>query len=231
MADHTKKKKTSVKAHTRRVPVSDRNPSGIIRVRKHDRIIQGPRLSKADLLLILRALLTENFLRPTPDNLGYRSGTAYDDQIGAWTHYFNKAFPPTPPESPLDPDLVKALIASESGFVADPQKNSKALGIAQITRQTLKTLLDPLGESRDFTFKQISLKDLKDPQIAIPMAVRWLFQKKVLATKRLGRAPTTDELILQYKGLLGSTSDYQKSALGNFQKHFDRLKRQKKADR
>jgi hypothetical protein len=45
------------------------------------------------------------------------------------------------------------------------------------------------------------------------------------------RAPTTDELILQYKGLLGSTSDYQKSALGNFQKHFDRLKRQKKADR
>lgn len=37
----------------------------------------------------------------------------YDNVIGIWTDYFNKKFFS---ESPLDPDAVKALMASESGF-------------------------------------------------------------------------------------------------------------------
>ncbi|MCB0349721.1 MAG: hypothetical protein KDD38_00975 [Bdellovibrionales bacterium] len=38
-----------------------------------------------------------------------------------------------------------------------------ALGIAQITKKTLKILKDTNGESKDFIFKGIRQKDLKDP--------------------------------------------------------------------
>lgn len=88
-----------------------------------------------------------------------------------WTDYFNKKFNSNPP---LDPDVVKALIASESGFRLDPKENKIAFGIAQITKPTFKILQAPDGETKDFIFKKIRQKDLKDPNIAIPLAVRWL---------------------------------------------------------
>ncbi len=139
-----------------------------------------------------------------------------------WTDYFNKKFEANPS---LDPDVVKALIASESGFRDDPPENKIAFGIAQITPETFKALQNPNGEVKDFIFNDFCKKDLKDPNINIPMAVRWLHRKKRLAEGKLGRSATPEEIILEYKGLLKSKSDEKKRALKNFNEHYDDLKK------
>ncbi len=92
-----------------------------------------------------------------------------------------------------------------------------------ITTSTLKILQDPDGEAKDFLFKDIRQKDLYDPEIAIPLATRWLFRKKTTATNRLGHAPGTEELILEYKGLTKSSTSYKKSALINFKDAYEKL--------
>lgn len=147
----------------------------------------------------------------------------YDEIIAVWTDYFNKKFEAA---LPLDPDVVKALIASESSFDPNPKANRKiALGIAQITKPTLKIIQDPHGEAKDFIFKDIRQKDLKDPKISIPMAIRWLHRKRQTAASKLGKAPNHEELILEYKGLLKSKSDYKKAGLKKYREEYAELKR------
>lgn len=159
---------------------------------------------------------------PTKGKLDeYKNADKYDEVIAVWTDYFNKKFGIDPP---LDSNVVKALIASESGFRLDPSENKAAFGIAQITKSTLKILQDSEGEAKDFIFNKIRQKDLKDPKIAIPMAVRWLFRKEATAKNKLGRAPTAEELILEYKGLLKSRSPYEQSELKKFRGAYDVLK-------
>ena len=68
------------------------------------------------------------------------------------------------------------------------------------------------------------MKDLKDPDIAIPMGVRWLFRKRATAMNQLKRAPDHEELILEYKGLLKSNSDYKKSGLKKYREVYAKLK-------
>lgn len=90
-------------------------------------------------------------------------------------------------------------------------KNPGAIGIAQITKETLQIIQDPDGEAKDFIFNKISQKDLKNPDVAIPISVRWLAYKKERAESKLGRPATHEEIILEYKGLLKSKSDYKKT--------------------
>ena len=99
-----------------------------------------------------------------------------------------------------------------------------ALGITQITKPTLKILQDPNGEAKQFTFSGIRQKDLKSPEIAIPMGVRWLFRKRATARSKLKRTPTNTELILEYKGLLKSNTDWQRKALESYEKHYKILR-------
>lgn len=134
--------------------------------------------------------------------------------------YFNKKFNTNPP---LETNVIKALIASESDFKVDPPGNLKATGIAQITPETLKALQDPTGEVKDFIFKNIRKKDLKNPDVAIPMAIGWLSRKKRLAEGRLSRAATADEIILEYMGMLKSKSKLKDSALKKFRKEYNLL--------
>ena len=105
----------------------------------------------------------------------------------------------------------------------DPPGNLKASGIAQITPETLKALQDPTGEVKDFIFKNIRKKYLKNPDVAIPMAIRWLSRKKRLAEGRLSRAVSAEEIILEYKGMLKSKSKLKDSALKKFRKEYDQL--------
>lgn len=58
----------------------------------------------------------------------------------------------------------------------------------------------------------------------IPMSIRWLHRTKRLAEGKLGRAATSEEIILEYKGLLKSKSDEKKRALKNFKENYDKLK-------
>jgi hypothetical protein len=56
------------------------------------------------------------------------------------------------------------------------------------------------------------------------MAIRWLFRKKRLAKGKLGREPNAEEIILEYKGLLKSTTRYKDQALKKFKETYDKLK-------
>lgn len=138
-----------------------------------------------------------------------------------WADYFSKKLSVDPP---LDPDVIKALIASESGFREDPKENKIAFGITQITKATLEIVQNPSGEAKEFIFSQIRQKDLKDPKVAIAIAARWLSRKKATAKSKLGREPTAEEIILEYKGLLKSNTKYKDKALKNFREYYEMLK-------
>jgi len=223
MADKKLKKTTTVHEHPMHVPVSRKNPTGITTRHQHKRRVYAS--TTADELKEIFANYPKNKIPyPSAGRLTeFKNSDQFDDLIAVWCDYFNQKLPPTPPEAPLDPNIIKALIASESSFNIKA-KNGNAYGIAQITNSTLKILQDPDGEAKDFLFRNIRQKDLYDPEIAIPLATRWLFRKKATATNRLGRSPTNEELILEYKGLLPSKTKFHDNALEKFKFVYAKLK-------
>jgi hypothetical protein len=222
MADKKIKKTTTVHEHPMHVPVSRKNPTGITTRHQHKRRVYASK-TVDELKEIFANYAKKKLIYPTAGRLqNFQNSDQFDEIIAVWCDYFNQKFPTTPPEAPLDPNIIKALIASESEFKINV-KNKNAHGIAQITTSTLKILQDPDGEAKDFLFKDIRQKDLYDPEIAIPLATRWLFRKKGTATNRLGHAPSTEELILEYKGLLQSNTGYHNNALNSFRKAYEKL--------
>ncbi len=224
MAKKIREKVTSVREHPMHVPVSEKNPTGITIRDRHLRRLKGTYLDATEIESIFKNYDRKGIAYPTKGKLKeYPNADKYDDVIAVWTDYFNKKFNADPP---LDPDVVKALIASESSFNPDPKTNRKiALGIAQITKPTLKILQDPTGESKEFIFKDIRQNDLREPNISIPMAIRWLHRKRETAASKLGREPNHEEIILDYKGLLKSNSEYKKSGLKKYRKEYGALKK------
>ncbi len=223
MAKKIRKKITTVREHPLRVPVSEKNPVGITLRDRHLRRLKGTYLDAAEIESVFKNYDRKDLVYPVFRKLDkYKNADNYDEVIAIWTDYFNKKFKAVPP---LDPDVVKALIASESGFRVDPYENKKAFGITQITPDTLKILQDLKGEAKDFIFNKIHRKDLKDPGIAIPMGVRWLFRKRSTASNQLKRAPDHEELILEYKGLLKSKTDLKNKALEIYREHYGLLKK------
>lgn len=224
MPQKPRKKVTSVREHTLKVPVSKKNPTGITIRDHHLRRLNGTYLDTAEIKSIFKNYSRKNIIYPAKGKLKkYRDADLYDEAIAVWTDYFNKKFNTDPP---LDPDVVKALIASESSFNSNPLRNRKiALGIAQLTKETFKILLDPKGETKEFIFIGIRQKDLADPQISIPMAVRWLQRKRETVASKLGRAPNHEEIILEYKGLLKSNTQLKDEALEIFRSHYELLKK------
>lgn len=224
MAKKIRKKVTAVREHPLRVPVSIKNPEGITIRDRHQRRLKGTYLNADEIEYIFKNYDRRGIIYPTKGRLKeYKDADKYDDAISVWTDYFNKKFNADPP---LDPDVVKALIASESSFNPNPLRNRKiALGIAQLTKKTLKILLDPNGEAKEFIFKDIRQKDLADPNISIPMAVRWLQRKKETAASKLKRAPSHEEVILEYKGLLKSSTKLKDEALEIYRNHYEPLKK------
>jgi hypothetical protein len=127
----------------------------------------------------------------------------FDHLIRGWTKYWNDVFKP---DEPLDPDLVKALIATESSFELKPLAPNagtagKAHGLIQLTDQAIKALGDPNGELLSH-FVKISTKDTSDPNLSIGAGIRWLFRKRDLASHRLKRQATWREGIAEYKAYL-----------------------------
>jgi hypothetical protein len=138
---------------------------------------------------------------PERKTLGFSQGNKFDDAIRGWCKYWNDVFSG---EMPIDPDLVKALIATESGFrasirIKDGRGQGHATGLMQITDATLRILSDEKGELINHLVN-LSQKDLKDPSLNIAAGVRWLFHKRGLAVKRLRREITWEEAIMYYKG-------------------------------
>lgn len=132
----------------------------------------------------------------------------YDHLIGGWTQYWNEVFKPI---DPLDPTLIKILIATESSFNEDdPKTRGKAHGLTQIINQTWEALKNHNGELKDHLIS-VEKKELLDPSVNICACVRWLFHKKKLAVNRLRKQPgwvtreaTWIEGIAEYKSYLGN---------------------------
>ena len=127
----------------------------------------------------------------------------FDHFIRGWVKYWNDIFKP---DEPLDPDLVKALIATESDFRLKPPSPhagsaGNAHGLIQLTDQAIKALGDPNGELMNHLVK-VSEEDISEPNLSIGAAVRWLFRKRELASRRLKRQATWREAIAEYKSYL-----------------------------
>jgi soluble lytic murein transglycosylase-like protein len=182
MAKKSGQKTTTVREHPLRVPISQKNPTGVTIRDRHPRRVKGTYLDRDEVESTFKDYDRKKLIYP--GKLEVEDSEKYDELIAVWTDYFNRKLNADPP---LDPDIVKALIASESDFIENP-KNPKATGIIQITPETFQVLQDSRGEGKEFIFRDIRKKDLKDPAINIPMGIRWLHRKKRLADGKLGRS-------------------------------------------
>lgn len=136
----------------------------------------------------------------------------YDQLILIWTQYWNDIFSPM---IKLNPNIVKALMGSESTFnvkVLDQKINSKnfARGLMQISDQTREILSDEKGELKQHYFT-ITKDDVKKPEIAIASSIRWLFHKKDTASHYLKSEATWEEATADYKGYLRRKQSYKQS--------------------
>lgn len=160
-------------------------------------------LDSSEIRLISEQRLTENFKKPNPSLLGFKGpkirGDAYDHLIGLWTAYWNETLGAS---DPLNPNFVKALIATESGFdanaVAKAAKNVFARGLMQV-RDDYPKILGKRGELKDH-FIQIEPEDLHDPAIGIATGIRWLFHKRYLQEKKRRKSVDWRDVVVHYKG-------------------------------
>jgi len=201
-----------VKKHPRKILVSEKNPDGITIVDGQCR--KNPSLHEIFVADEIHEIAEKYFKilksKPIPDTLGYPHGNEFDDLIGGWTEFWNDIFNP---KDPLDPNLVKALIASESSFNINANANSnigKAQGLIQVTEQTRKILGDKKGELKDFLIT-LSKKEIFDPNLNLCAGIRWLFHKKILVSHRLKKEATWMGAIAEYKGILNQLGNVEKS--------------------
>lgn len=140
---------------------------------------------------------------PCAKTLGFSQGNKFDDLIRGWTKYWNEVLSPA---DPLDPNLVKAIIATESGFrtrVENPgnSKIGKARGLMQITDASWRILRDEQGELKDH-FVVLDQADLYRANQNICAGIRWLFRKRDTASSKLGRQASWVEAVATYKSYL-----------------------------
>lgn len=152
-------------------------------------------------------------------------GDSYDALIAGWVQYWNDIFEP---KELLEPNAVKALIATESSFDSDALASKKnqnsARGLMQITNGSRKILGDEKGELRDH-FIAVTRKELNDPSVNISAGVRWLFHKRKLASAKKKREITWEEVIYQYKGCSTVEPERAKELIDEYSKVLQRLKK------
>ncbi len=130
----------------------------------------------------------------------------YNNLISGWTAYWNDQFKIDPP---LNPNFVKILIATESGFNPkatnpnNPSKIGTARGLMQITVDTQKRLSGKDKELKNH-FVVLTNEDIYDPNKNIYAGVRWLFRKRETARARLKYEPTWEDVLMEFKGRLKS---------------------------
>ena len=108
-----------VTTHKMSVPISSKNPAGL--TARHGHCANNPKrknnsqvrdyLTSDEIHEIANQYFKDLSGPPTPGKLPFEDSDKYDELIRGWTQYWNDVFHP---ETPLDPDVVKALIASES---------------------------------------------------------------------------------------------------------------------
>ena len=218
-----------VKTHPLHVPPSRKFPNGHTTTR-HEHCAHNT--SGKDQLYPdeIRQIARKNFSKlknkPCPLPLGFGAkGSEYDDLIAGWVQYWNEVLKPT---EPLDPNFVKALIATESGFdpnvLADKKNKNSARGLMQVTNDAREILGDDDGEIKDH-YISVTRDDLNDPSVNVCAGTRWLFQKKELLSHKLGRQATWIETVGKYKGTAKTTKERAKSLVDKFKKIYEDLQK------
>ncbi len=164
-----------VTVHPLNVPPSKTHPEGALTTR-HGHCAHNP--SRKDQLYPdeIREIANRHFLntknKPCPLSLKFPNGSKFDDLIAGWTQYWNEVLQPA---EPLDPNFVKALIATESGFnpnlLANKKNQKSARGLMQILDATRKILDDGTGEIKDH-YITATRSDLNEPSINICAGIR-----------------------------------------------------------
>ncbi|MBI2606086.1 MAG: transglycosylase SLT domain-containing protein [Deltaproteobacteria bacterium] len=217
-----------VVTHPLHVPPSKKNPDGV--TTRHWHCAKNP--SRKDQLYPgeIEEIANQNFSKlknkpcPLPLKFG-GNGSNFDDFIAGWTQYWNDIFKPS---EPLDPNFVKALIASESSFnpkkIADPQNSNSARGLTQITNKTRKILDNRKGELKDH-YITVTKEELNDPNTNICAGIRWLFQKKDLTTSKLGHEASWLETIYNYKGASKAPPERAEEIMRRFNGYYEDYKK------
>jgi len=194
-----------VRTHPMQVPPSKAHPEGSETTR-HEHCARNPsgkdHLYPDEMQEIARQNFTNLKNKPCSRPLIYGvDGNKYDDLIAGWTQYWNEVLKPT--ES-LDSNLVKALIASESGFdpnaLANKKNSNSARGLMQITNESRKLLGGDHGDLKDHLIT-VTKTELNDPNLNICAGIRWLFEKRRLLSSRLEKPATWAETIWDYKAV------------------------------
>jgi hypothetical protein len=196
-----------VRTHPLHIPPSKKYPDGHVTTR-HAHCARNP--SGKDELYPdeIREISDQHFSslknKPCHLSLKFKNGNKYDDLIAGWVQYWNDVLEP---DARLNQNLVKALIASESGFDPNKLANSKnsnsARGLTQITNETRKLLGGARGGLVEHLI-QATKSDLNDPSTNICAGIRWLFEKRRLATSHLITPASWLDAIWEYKGTRGA---------------------------
>lgn len=159
---------------------------------------------------------------PTAGALKFRYADKYDKEIRGWVKYWNDIFKL---DDPLDPNVVKALIATESSFEEQPKEHPNVHGLMQIIGQTHQYLGGAKNELRDY-FICTSVDELLIPTVNICSGVRWLFRKKETARALLKRKATWEEAAEDYKAILSKRihkEKYNKKPMKDFRDYYKLL--------
>jgi len=165
-------------------------------------------------------------LTAATNNLGFEKyHNEFDGLINGWVAYWNDVFKIDPP---LHPNFVKALMATESGFNPKsiaPNKIKKigfARGLMQITERTQRQLS---GDEKELKDHLVILDDeeIWDPNKNICAGVRWLFRKREILKSQIKRDPIWREVLMGYKGKIGSKTNETKDVQKRLNEYFEKL--------
>lgn len=212
-----------VREHQEHIPPSKIHPQGEVIIR-HAHCASNPLgknkkevndvLSFDELQIIAKTHFSDLKGSPKAGVLKYHNADKFDELIRGWVLYWNEVLKA---QDLLDPNLVKALIASESSFDPDTinynnsPKIGPARGLMQLTDDTLQILYGRKEELRDH-FIYLSHAMVMDPSANICAGTRWLFQKRAGARERYTKIDpnhivTWDDAIAEYKGVLSGILD------------------------
>ncbi len=220
-----------VRTHPMRVKPSKGNPFGSSTTR-HNHCSKN-RSGKDHLYPEeIQEVASQNFTRvknrPCAFDLNFPNGNDFDELIAGWVQYWNEVLKPS---DPLDPNLVKALIATESKFAEkslfNPKDSNSARGLMQINNEARKALGNSKGELKDH-YVNVTKAELNDPNINICSGIRWLFNKKRLASSKLRHEASWLETVSEYKGLAKVASKRQKQLFERFLEKYEILTKCKK---
>ena len=219
-----------VSEHPRKVKKTRRNPDGITIVDGHCKTNPSRKDQiYSDELKLIKAIHFGKVKKlPKKDNLDFKwKGNRYDTEIAAWTQFWNETLNPS---KPLDPNLVKALIATESSFEREAKvfagkRAGQARGLMQVTDWTIEILQDEKGELRDYLVN-VTQKDMMDPNLNIAAGVRWLYRKRQTASAKLKRQASWEEAVADYKSYLEKWRKNPKhQQMNRFLNLYERLKK------